>query len=81
MRWEGFDLTGRPMPNGLALNPRDKELLAILSGYGVNTSLIKGVMRGFGDGTYKISYDLMLCTYCGNFESYKLGWTARRLRQ
>lgn len=69
------------MPNGLVLSQHDKELLTILVDYGINTSLMacefsrqqsegiarfKGAMRRFGDGTYKISYDLMLCTYCGN---------------
>lgn len=67
------------MQNGLRASQHDNELLAVLAEYSVNISAcefsrqqdegvgrFKGAMRGFGDGTYKISYDLMLCAYCGN---------------
>lgn len=69
------------MQNGLKLSPHDKELLAILADYGVSLSgmacefsrqqgkgvgRFKGSMSYFAGQSYKISYDLMLCTYCGN---------------
>ena len=69
------------MMRGLVLSPHDRELLAILADYGADLAHMscefsrqqgqgvghfKGALRNFGDGTYNISYDLMLCTYCGN---------------
>lgn len=69
------------MNTAQALSPRDRDLLVILAGYGTDltpmacefsrqygagTGKFKGPMQSFGDATYRIEYDLMLCTYCGN---------------
>ena len=69
------------MSNGLTLSQHDQDLIAILADYGVDlvhlscefsrqqgsgVGRFKGALRNFGDGTYNISYDLMLCAYCGN---------------